>query len=180
MMSPADLVVLETLAIEQAQRSFWAFRQFMHPRMVLGWWQRDAARHLQQFYEDLIAGRRPKLLIQAGPQHGKSETVVDFIAWASGKKPDLRTIYASFSEFLGVRANQNLQRMFDSERFRKAFPELRLNESSAVSATYGQALRNRDILEFVGHRGYFRNTTVRGSVTGERPGMGQFTPSSKR
>jgi predicted phage terminase large subunit-like protein len=33
-------------------------------------------------------------------------------------------------------------------------------------------LRNREILEFVGREGYFRNTTVRGSITGEGLDLG--------
>ena len=28
-------------------------------------------------------------------------------------------------------------------------------------------MRNHEVLEFVGHEGYFRNTTVLGSITGE-------------
>lgn len=170
MRTAAELKVLEAIAIEQARRSFWAYRQFMNPGMKLGWWQRDASRHLQQFYDDLIAGRRPKLIIQAPPQHGKSDTIVDFIAWLSGKHPEIRTIYASFSERLGVRANAKLQRTFDSYRFRAAFPALRLNEATGGRSIASQ--RNNEILEFVDQRGYFRNTTVRGSITGESLDLG--------
>jgi predicted phage terminase large subunit-like protein len=167
MRSSADLAVLETIAAEQAGRDFWAFRQFMAPGMLHGWWQRDAARHLQEFRDDLYAGKRPKLIIQAPPQHGKSETIVDFIAWLSGLDPDMRTIYASFSEMLGTKANFRLQRIFETDRFARAFPELRLSGMNAGTNENGQTLRNRDIVEFVGRRGYFRATTVRGSVTGE-------------
>lgn len=165
MRTPAELAVLETIALEQARRSFWAYRQFMNPGMIQGWWQKDAARHLQQFHDDLIAGKRPKLVIQAPPQHGKSDTIVDFIAWLSGKNPDLRTIYASFSENLGVRANLNLQRDFDAERYQNAFADLRISQPGP--GNYGPALRNREMIEFIGRRGYFRNTTVQGSITGE-------------
>lgn len=167
MTGPTNLAVLQAIAEEQARRDFWAFRQFMAPDMLLGWWQRDAARHLQQFRDDLRAGLRPKLIIQAPPQHGKSETIVDFIAWLSALDPDLRTIYASFSDRLGIRANVSLQRIIEAEKFQRAFPDLRLSGLNAGTNANGQALRNRDILEFVGRRGFFRNTTVRGSVTGE-------------
>ncbi|WP_341632081.1 phage terminase large subunit [Sphingomonas agri] len=167
MRSAADLAILEAIAAGEAQRDFWAFRQFMDPQIVLGWWQQDAAEHLQQFAEDMIAGKRPKLIIQAPPQHGKSETVVDLIAWLSGRAPDTRTIYASFSERLGIRANMALQRKFEFERFQKAFPDLRLNSMNAVTRGLGQALRNQEIIEFVARKGYFRNTTVGGAVTGE-------------
>lgn len=164
MLSSLDLI--EMRAIEQARKSFWAYRQYMNPKMKKGWWQRVIARHLQQFYEDFMAGERPKLVIQAPPQHGKSEQIVDFIGWMSGQNPDIRTIYASFSERLGVRANLRLQRAFDSAKYKKVFPDTQINSSNVVTMS-GQVLRNREILEFAGHDGYFRNTTVRGSITGE-------------
>lgn len=167
MRSAADLAVLQAIAAGEAQRDFWAFRRYLDPDMILGWWQEDCARHLQQFADDLAAGERPKLIVQAPPQMGKSETIIDFIAWLSGRSPDLRTIYASFSERLGVRANMALQRKFELDRFQRAFPALRLNSANAVTQGVGQALRNREIIEFVGRRGYFRNTTVGGAVTGE-------------
>jgi predicted phage terminase large subunit-like protein len=163
----ADLAVLEAIAAGEAERDFWAFRRFIDPTMILGWWQEDLARNLQQFADDMAAGKRPKLIVQAPPQHGKSESIIDFIAWASARRPSMRTIYASFSERLGVRANKALQRKFDLERFQKAFPDLRLSSSNVVTQATGQALRNQEILEFVGQRGFFRNTTVGGAVTGE-------------
>lgn len=169
MLSSADL--LEMRAVEQARRSFWAYRQYMNPKMKRGWWQRTICRHLQQFHQDMIEGRRPKLVIQAPPQHGKSETIIDFIAWLSGQNPDLRTIYASFSERLGIRANLKLQRAFDSGKYKKVFPGTRINNSNVVTIS-GQTLRNRQIIEFEGREGYFRNTTVGGSITGESLDIG--------
>jgi hypothetical protein len=163
--------LIEARQIEQARRSFWAYRQLMNPKMKRGWWQREIARRLQAFHEDLQAEERPKLVIQAPPQHGKSEMVTDFIAWMAGHNPDLKTIYASFSERLGIRANLRLQRVFDSRKYKLAFPETRINSSNAVTIS-AQTLRNREIIEFEGHTGYFRNTTVRGSITGESLDLG--------
>jgi hypothetical protein len=52
-----------------ARRSFWYFRVFMHPQMQIGWFIEEAAHELQRFYEDYRAGKRPKLVLQAPPQH---------------------------------------------------------------------------------------------------------------
>jgi predicted phage terminase large subunit-like protein len=162
--SDADLQSM--LLVKQAWRSFWAYRQLMNPKMKVGWWQRLIAHRLQGFSEDLQKGRRLKLVIQAPPQHGKSEMVTDFTAWMLGHDPELKTIYTSFSERLGIRANLRLQRIFDSLKYKLAFPETRINEAS------GQTLRNQEILEISGHYGYFRNTTVGGSITGESLDVG--------
>ena len=154
-----DLDLLELLVDYEAREDFYAFRKRMHPKMKLGWFTREISFELQAFYENLIAGNRPKLAISAPPQHGKSTAIVDFVAWLAGKHPDTKTIYTSFSKRLGVRANLALQRVLKSDRYIKIFPHMRIDASGITC--------NRDLIEYDGQQGYFRNTTVRGSITGE-------------
>lgn len=163
--SDADL--LEQLAIYESREDFWAYRQFINgSKLKEGWWQKEVARVLHNFYEEFVAGKRPIYIIQAPPQHGKSVQIVEFLSWLVGHNPDLKMIYASFSERLGIRANLRLQRIFDSPIYQKIFPETKINSKSAVTIS-AQYLRNREIMEFVDHQGFFRNTTVRGPITGE-------------
>jgi hypothetical protein len=89
----------------EAREHFVAFRAFMRPQGVWNWWTQDVALELQRFYEDMVAGRRPKLALMAPPQHGKTTTAEDFIAWVAGRNPNWKTIYASYSEELGVTRN---------------------------------------------------------------------------
>lgn len=156
-----DLELLEKIYIAEARESFYAFRRYMHPEMRIGWFVKEISRELQEFYELLIAGKRPKLAISAPPQHGKSSAITDFIAWLIGKRPDKRNIYTSFSERLGVRANLNLQRMMATKKFKKVFPNVTIGKTC-----------NRELIELEGEEGYFRNTTVRGSITGESLDLG--------
>lgn len=168
-----DIELLEQLAILEARESFWAYRQFINgSKFKKGWWQREMAKELQAFYDDLVAGRRPKLVIEAPPQHGKSKMIVEFITWIAGKNPDFKTIYTSFSERLGVRANLTAQRIYESDRFKKVFPDTKINSIGMGSAASMGATRNRDMIEYVGRDGFFRNTTVRGSITGESLDLG--------
>lgn len=172
--SEADLQLLEEMYIRKARESFWAFRRYMNPKMKVGWWQQEVAYHLQLFYEDLVCGKRPHLCIQAPPQHGKSDMIVEFLAWLAGKVPDFKQIYGSYSDRLGIRANLKLQRMLDSTKYRRVFPGTRLvlpmKDGGGVKD--GNYVRSRELLEFPNHVGYFRNTTVRGSVTGESLDLG--------
>lgn len=154
--------------IRRARNSFWEYRTLINPKLKRGWWQQEIADELQQFYTDLISGKRPKLVIQAPPQHGKSVQIIDFISWLAGKLPEYKTIYTSFSERLGTRANLRLQRIFDSDIYSRIFPDTKLSPKGAKLG----ALRNMDMLEYVGHDGSFRNTTVRGSITGETLDLG--------
>lgn len=169
--STNDIALLEQLAVHEARGAFWAYRQYLTPAIKRGWWQREIAGHLQQFKDDLLAGLAPMLVIQAPPQHGKSFQVIEFLSWLVGHDPDLRCIYASFSERLGVRANLRLQRIFDGEKYKRLFPSTKINSSNVMTIS-GQHLRNREILEFIDREGYFRNTTVRGAITGEGLDLG--------
>lgn len=150
----------------EAKENFWVYRQFLTPNLKLSWFQKEIAYALMQFYQDYKAGKRPKLIIEAPPQHGKSVQVIEFISWLAGHDPDAKTIYTSFSERLGIRANLRLQRIFDSDKYKQVFPDTKINKQNTVTIS-GQYLRNREILEYVDHDGYFRNTTVNGSITGE-------------
>jgi len=161
----SDIDLLEQLMMFECQDEFYSFRRFMHPKMKTGWFVCDISEQLQIFYDELVAGNRPFLAISTPPQHGKSIAVVDFIAWAAGKNPNLRTIFASFSDRLGTRANLMLQRMYDSEKYKRVFPDTRIG-TKGIQNNFG-ATRNRELLEYIDHDGYFRNTTTMGSVTGE-------------
>lgn len=164
---------LAELLIEQkvrkARESFLDFRQLINKKLKVGWWQVEVTRALQDYFYELVAGVRPKLIIQAPPQHGKSLLIIDFIAWTAGKTPELKAIYTSFSNRLGIRANLRLQRIFDSNIYQRIFPDTKIGAKGAINA---DVLRNQDILEYVGCDGSFRNTTVRGSITGESLDLG--------
>lgn len=170
-MTLSDFDLLDELLNRKARDDFYTFRRLINPKAKIGWFFIDITRQIQQFYDDLIAGKRPKLIIQAPPQHGKSEAVTDFVCWIAGKDPDFRTIYASFSDRLGVRANLKVQRTLSTARYKRIFPDTMLN-SKNITTVSGQSLRNKEILEYVGHGGYFRNTTVQGSITGEGLDLG--------
>jgi len=165
------LELVKELRLREARESFFAYRKLTNPKLKLGWWQEEVCNELQQFYDDLTANKRPQLVIQAPPQHGKSDLIISFISWLAGKTPDTRTIYTSFSERLGVRANLKLQRLYDSAIYQDIFPDTKINSSNTVTVS-GQFLRNREILEYCEHDGYFRNTTVGGSITGEGLDLG--------
>lgn len=161
----------EAPKIELSRRKFLNYLKYIAPSYKFGWWNKELCAKLQSFYDDLINGKRPVLIIQAPPQHGKSLIVMYFLTWLAGKNPDLKKIYASYSERLGIKTNLQIQRLMDGQKYKKIFPQTMLNASNVVTIS-GQNLRNREILEYVGKEGYFRNTTIRGQVTGESLDVG--------
>src|SRR5262249_18126595 len=152
--------VPEDLLREESKAYFWVFRRWIHPTMKCGWWQHEVANELQGFYHSLINGARPKLVLMAPPQHGKTELVKDFTAWIAGRRPDWKTIFASYSDELGLTVNKDLQRIMTSKRYLAIFGR-RLGDSGS------RWLRNSNVLEYVNHCGSFRNTTIGGQITGQ-------------
>lgn len=149
----------------RARNDFATFRRMIHPEMLCGWWTEEVARELQRFSRDLTEGRRPILAIMAPPQHGKSWTVSDFTAWVVGKFPNYRIIFASYAAALGIAANTSLKRTIkDSRAYRHIFPGTQIDLPGWQCTS--------DFIEFAGHAGSFRNTTVKGPVNGHALNLG--------
>jgi len=167
-----DVELYDRLARAEARESFWAYRRYIFPSMKIGWWQYLVSNALQQFYNDYRAGLRPKLAITSPPQHGKSRMVTEFISWIAGQDPNLKSIFASYSDSLGVRTNMELQRIITGDRYKNVFEKTKIGESNTVTMST-RWLRNSSFIEFVDHKGSFRNTTCPiGQVTGRELDFG--------
>lgn len=153
----------------RARESFRAYRRLISPTLKDGWFRREVEEAVERWWNRYKAGERPVLLLTTPPQHGKSILIIDFISWIAGQDPSLRTIFGSYSDRLGVRANLRLQRIFDSERFREIFPETRIGGGGESVAGHQ---RNREIIEYIDKGGFFRNVTAGGSITGDSLDVG--------
>lgn len=165
-----QLKAIYNYKVIKAREDFLTYRMLINPKLKINWYVIDISYKLQQFVLDLEDGLKPMMIIQAPPQHGKSEAITDIISWIAGRNPHLKTIFASFSERLGVRANLKLQRLYTRKINQDIFPHTKINSKNVVTGV--NYLRNREILEYCEKGGYFRNTTVKGSVTGESLDLG--------
>lgn len=169
-----DIDLYESACCLYAQNNFWCYRQFINPDMILGWWQERIAYELQQFYDDFVAGMCPVLLLASPPQHGKTKQVTDFLSWVSGKNPNVKSMFTSYSDDLGVGVNTALQRIYDMRQFKRTFP-LRIGSEHVVSQV-GKPMLNSSLIEYtklniktrkaIPAKGSFRNTTVLGQING--------------
>jgi predicted phage terminase large subunit-like protein len=111
-------------------------------------------------------GQDKKLMVFIPPQHGKSEIVSRrFPAWALGKNPDLKIAGCSYSSDLAGQFSRSIQRAIDAPEYAGLFPETRLNGSNLRTVVRGY-LRNVDIFETVGHRGFYKAVGVCTGLTG--------------
>ena len=96
----SDVDLFDEYELARARKYFWYFHIAIHPMMLQGFFQYEVCRHLQDFWDDFVAGKRPKLVLQ--PAATRQVTLmVDFIAWIAGKNPRLQTIFASYSNEAG-------------------------------------------------------------------------------
>lgn len=173
-----DLDLIEKYWVRKSREDFFAYRQYIHAGNFLSnWFVADLCNKYMSFYRDLKAGLRPILLIQVCPQHGKSLSVIDFLTWLAGKSNQERIIFASYSDTLGKRANRAIQRIMNSPKYAKIFPNTNLPK-------VGQGAKNTEHIEFVDGEGLstggqFRNTTVGGSITGETLSVGALDDAVK-
>jgi predicted phage terminase large subunit-like protein len=160
-----DVKLTERSHYELAQRDFVHYRKLVRPNLIPCWWQERVGTELTLFYQDLKAGRRPKLVLGAPPQHGKSDMMKDFCCWVAGNDPGSKTIFGSYADELGISANLHMQRMLTgNDMHRKIFPNTRLAEPG--ESTGGRERRTTTFLEFINTGGCFRNTTVDGKING--------------
>jgi predicted phage terminase large subunit-like protein len=141
-----------------ARDEFSSFRKLIRNNIKWGWWTQEVAEELQKFYEAFAAGERPWLAIEAPPQHGKSWSVTDFIAWLAGKRPQCKTIFGSYSADLGERTNLDIQRIIKSDNYHMVFPDTQIDVQGWMC--------NKSLIEYAGYSGSFRNTTIDGPING--------------
>jgi len=145
-----------------APNSFAHFLAYTNSKYQLEWFHRLIADHCQM----LLEGKIKNLMVFMPPQHGKSEIISrNFPAWALGKDPDLKIVGCSYSADLASQFSRTIQRTIDSTQYQAIFPDTYLNGSNVRTDTKGY-LRNVDIFECVGRKGFYKAVGVGGSLTG--------------
>lgn len=142
-----------------------------HGLFINSWFMTEISRVLQQFYLDYKNKKRPVYILNTPPQHGKSFSVSDLISWITGLDPITKFIYASYAERLGKRANKFLQRTYETEKYKKIFPNLNITNPNNRGIVNSELIETWDINN-IADTGFFRNTTVGGSITGDTQDIG--------
>jgi predicted phage terminase large subunit-like protein len=134
----------------------------MNPQYSQQWFHRVIADNCQK----LLEGKIKNLMVFVSPQHGKSEIISrSFPAYALGRNPDLKIVGTSYSANLAEQFSLSIQRIIDSKEYQAIFPNTYLNGSNVRTNVKGY-LRNVDMFETVGHKGFYKAVGVGGSLTG--------------
>lgn len=146
----------------KAKTSLIDFIEYTFPNYQTNWHHR----YLCDTLKDWIEGRCRRLMVFMPPRAGKSQIVSCHLpAFLFGQMPECRIISASYAADLARKMNRSVQRIMMDPRYRKVFPDSRLNDSRVVAGD-GSYLRNSDEFEIVGSGGYYKCAGVGGGLTG--------------
>lgn len=159
--SPAE-AASELLRRRAARRSLLDFTTYTKPDYEAGWHHRLLCRFLDRF----ARGEITRGVINMPPQHGKSELASRRLpAYLLGQNPDLRLICCSHTQDLASAMNRDVQRVMTSPEYGRLFPSVRLSEGNVRTAA-GAPLRNSEMFEVLGGKGYYKAAGVGGSIVG--------------
>lgn len=148
-------------AVQISRKNIAGFVKFTKRDYDFQWYQLEICRYLDK----LESGEIKKLMIFIPPQHGKSELSSRRLpSYILGRNPKAKIVVASYSASLSSSFNRDCQKIMEDKTYRILFPETKLNTTGSRD-TSGE-LRNNNIFETVGYKGFLKTVGVRGSLTG--------------
>lgn len=166
----------QEILFELARRDIRYFVKATQPEYIFAQFNLQILDALSKFYADVLAEKRPILIIEAPPQHGKSELASrKFPAFLFGLNPNLRIAGCSYNATLATQVNRSVQRIMRGEAYRRIFPVSALN---GVKAKNGP-LQNSDYFDVPGGSGYYLCTGVGGPLTGQSVDIGIIDDPAK-
>lgn len=154
---------LEEVKREIARRSLLEFTKYMKPDYQVNWHHRLVAEKLDAF----IRGEIKHLAIFMPTQTGKSELSSRRLpAYLLGKFPNKRIGITSYSHPRAAQFNRDVQRIIDTSEYQGLFPKTCISKKNVRDDAHRGELRNADIFEIIGERGYLVSTGIGGALTG--------------
>lgn len=164
MISQAD-AARELLRRREARRSLLAFIQYINPEYIVSDFSRTVCAELEQFIADCHAGKRPVLVLEAPPQHGKSDMVSRYLpAFIFGHYPSLRIAGLSYAKDLASDMNRDVQAIMSTPEYARLFPQSSMEGYSGIA--------NGDKFVVPNGSGSYVGQGVGGPLTGKRVDIG--------
>ena len=160
-----ELELREEMAARKARRHVYDFATYLAPSEYQFSWHH---RLLYDRLDEFARGLHRLLIIEMPPGHGKSEGVSRTLpAYIFGRNPDERVIACEHTDDLAADMNRDVQKIMDSERYKRVFPGTLLGGDN-VRAIAGRPRRNSDIFDIATGRGYYKGAGVGAAIVGKR------------
>lgn len=127
-------VANELRAMNSARNGLLAYIQYTKSDYKTSAFAEKVCAALDKFIEDVNAGKRPILVLQAPPQHGKSEIASRKLpAYILGRFPAMRIAAASYGDDLAGTMAQDVRRTLFSDEHQRLFPAAETKKKWAVN-----------------------------------------------
>jgi predicted phage terminase large subunit-like protein len=114
-----------------AKRRLLPFVQRMMPDYKAGWVHKDICNRLEQFAQDVVDQKSPRLMIMMPPRSGKSQLASTFFpAWFIGNNPAKEIIACSYSASLSMSFSRAIRETLREKSYQNVFKACRLNKDS--------------------------------------------------
>lgn len=123
MMLSRKEAAIELMTRRQARKDLLKYIQYTSKKYITSLFSTQVCNAIDKFLLDMAAGKRPILILQAPPQHGKSEVVSRRLPpYIVGKYPDWRIGCFSYSDDLSGAMSLDVRRNIVSRAHLRLFP----------------------------------------------------------
>lgn len=123
--------------LESARTGFLPFIKYMWPDFVEG----SHHKIIAKLFDDVIEGRKKRVIINMPPRHTKSEFASVFLpAYFLGRYPKKKIIEASHTSELAVGFGRRVRNIINSKDFNTIFPEVNLSQDSKAAGRWSTNL----------------------------------------
>lgn len=117
----------------KAQTSLLGFAHHIYP----GFKEGPHHRIIAQVFEDVLAGKKHRVIINIAPRFGKSETASYlFPAYFLGKFPDKKIIMATHTAGLSEDYGRRVRNLIQSDEYKELFPNTRVAEDAKAAGKW--------------------------------------------
>ncbi len=159
-----ELRIVDEIERRSAARNFNPFIRYMQRDYHMGWFHERLAAALNDFVIEVIAGRSPRLIIEAPPRHGKSTQASRLLPpFLLGCDPSLEILSTSYGDAIAYEFCADVQRIMDSTLYHSVFPK------TIIPGLYGKrgaVKRSADHFGMIGKSGAYRAAGLGSALTG--------------
>jgi hypothetical protein len=113
------------------------FCELINPKWETVWFHEHIADILQQALEKVKRKEKVRIILTIPPRHGKTQLAsIYFPAWALGKYPDTKFIFATYGQELADKKGLDTRDVINSEAYQFIFPEVKLRGDQKAKAKW--------------------------------------------
>jgi predicted phage terminase large subunit-like protein len=132
---PNTLAKAELASRVLTRKRMLPFVERFNPDYIAGWVHKDICRRLEQFSQDVVDKKSPRLMLFMPPRHGKSTLAsVSFPAWHLGRNPDHEFISCSYSGSLAMTFSRKVRNLLREPSYKTTFKTRLDPESQSAEA----------------------------------------------